>query len=556
MTSTMLADRYQLEELIATGGMGTVHRAIDTHLGRPVAVKILKRVLADDATFLERFRREARAAAAISHPGVARVYDYGERSSEPFIVMELVDGDTLADRIAHHGPLHWEEAFAIAEQVASALSAAHAHGVVHRDVKPANILVDWSGRVKVTDFGIARAARATTLTRPGMVLGSANYVAPEQAQGSTVGPAADLYSLGCVLFESIVGTTPYQGRSAVAIATQHVSAPVPDPREYVADLPEQAARLIMRSLGKQPGDRFPSAATMAAALADVRRGHDPSAPSQDLTISLPVTRPPVPPAGPSAGGPGLEPPASPRPPEGPSAGHPRAESPETGSIPTVLPPEASAAGPSRGPSSVTAALPRAEAGRSGFEGGRAGRGLQPAAAGHTPPMPWARVPGDLRPAGAGPGGPPGRLARGDTPAQRRRRRRATWLIGLALGLVALLALPLVVSKQSGDTSSAGTAGTAGTAPSARGGGGGAALATTQVRLPDLRGERLGVATAKLRALDLEVDVRRGRGGGGRGAVVVSMSPGPDTMVDHGSTVQLVGGRPGDGKSGDPSKESD
>jgi serine/threonine-protein kinase len=381
-----------------------------------------------------------------------------------------------------------------------------------------------------------------------MVLGSANYVAPEQAQGSTVGPAADLYSLGCVLFESIVGTTPYQGRSAVAIATQHVSAPVPDPREYVADLPEQAARLIMRSLGKQPGDRFPSAATMAAALADVRGGHDPSAPSQDLTISLPVTRPPVPPAGPSAGGPGLEPPA----------GHPRPEPPETGTgpIPAVEPPEASATGPSPGPSpgpsSVTAALPRAEAGRSRLEGGRAGRGLQPAAAGHTPPMPWARVPGDLRPAGAGPGGPPGRLARGDTPAQRR-RRWATWLVGLALGLVALLALPLVVSKQSGDTSSAGTAGTA---PSARGGGEGAALATTRVRLPDLRGERLGVATAKLRALDLEVDVRRGRGGGGRGVVVVSMSPGPDTMVDHGSTVQLVGGRPGDGKSGDPSKESD
>jgi serine/threonine protein kinase len=548
MTSTMLADRYQLGELIATGGMGTVHRAIDTHLGRPVAVKILKRVLADDATFLERFRREARAAAAISHPGVARVYDYGERSSEPFIVMELVDGDTLADRIVHHGPLHWEEAFAIAGQVASALSAAHAHGVVHRDVKPANILVDRSGRVKVTDFGIARAARATTLTRPGMVLGSANYVAPEQAQGSTVGPAADLYSLGCVLFESIVGTTPYQGRSAVAIATQHVSAPVPDPREYVADLPEQAARLIMRSLGKQPGDRFPSAATMAAALADVRRGHDPSAPSQDLTISLPVTRLPVPPEGPSAGGPGLEPPAIPRPPEGPPAGHPRPEPPEAGPIPTVEPPEASATGPSPGPSSVTAALPRAEAGMSRFEGGRAGRGLQPAAAGHTPPMPWARVPGDLRPAGAGPGGPPGRLARGDTPAQRR-RRRATWLVGLALGLVALLALPLVVSKRSGDTSSAGTAGTA---PSARGGGEGAALATTQVRLPDLRGERLGVATAKLRALDLEVDVRRGRGGGGRRAVVVSMSPGPDTIVDRGSTVQLVG----DGKSGDPSKESD
>ncbi|HZD37843.1 MAG TPA: protein kinase, partial [Actinomycetes bacterium] len=287
MASTMLADRYELGELIATGGMGNVYRAVDTHLGRPVAVKVLKQVLADDATFLERFRREARAAAAISHPGVARVFDYGERSSVPFIVMELVEGDTLAARIAR-GALPWQEAFAIAEQVASALSAAHGHGVVHRDVKPANILVDRSGRVKVTDFGIARAAQATTLTRPGMVLGSANYVAPEQAQGATAGPAADLYSLGCVLYESVVGRTPYQGNNAVAIATQHVSSPVPDPRRLVPDLPEPAARLIIRSLGKEPGDRFPSAAAMAGALADVRLGRDPSAPSKDRTVSLPV----------------------------------------------------------------------------------------------------------------------------------------------------------------------------------------------------------------------------------------------------------------------------
>jgi len=523
MMPTMLADRYQLGELIATGGMGTVHRAIDTHLGRPVAVKILKRVLADDTTFLERFRREARAAASISHPGVARVYDYGERSSEPFIVMELVEGDTLAERIAHHGLLPWQEAFAIAAQVASALSAAHAHGVVHRDVKPANILVDRSGRVKVTDFGIARAARATTLTRPGMVLGSANYVAPEQAQGNTVGPAADLYSLGCVLFESIVGTTPYQGRSAVAIATQHVSAPIPDPRDQVPDLPEHAARLIMRSLGKQPGDRFPSAAAMAAALNDARMGRDPSAPSQDQTISLPVASPPMA-----------------APPAWPPAGHPEPEPSATGPLPRMEPPDASVNEPLAGPSSVTAALPRA------------GRGPREAVEGHTPPMPWARVPGDVRPAGAGPGGPPGRLARGDTPAQRRSRRRATWLLGLALGLVALLALPLALSRQSGDTSSAGTAGTA---PATRGGAEGASLGTTQVRLPDLRGQRLGVATATLHALDLEVDVQRERGGGRR-AVVVSMSPGPDSVVDHGSTVQVVVGRPGKGTGGDGNEEGD
>ncbi len=267
MSQTVLAERYRLGELIATGGMGSVYRAVDTHLRRPVAVKVLKRVLADDSTFLERFRREARAAAAISHPGVATVYDYGERSNEAFIVMELIEGDTLAERIARHGRLPWQMAFAVAEQVAAALSAAHGHGVVHRDVKPANILLDRAGHVKVTDFGIARAAQATTLTRPGMVLGSANYVAPEQAQGNQVGPAADLYSLGCVLFESVTGNTPYQGPNAVSIATQHVSSPVPDPRDQVPELPAAAAELIVRSLGKQPGARFPSAAIWVAGLA-------------------------------------------------------------------------------------------------------------------------------------------------------------------------------------------------------------------------------------------------------------------------------------------------
>jgi eukaryotic-like serine/threonine-protein kinase len=506
MHPTMLAERYQLGELIATGGMGTVHRAVDTHLGRPVAVKILKRVLADDATFLERFRREARAAAVISHPGVARVYDYGERSSEPFIVMELVDGDTLAERIARGGPLSWQHAFAIAEQVAAALSAAHTHGVVHRDVKPANILIDRAGRVKVTDFGIARAARATTLTRPGMVLGSANYVAPEQAQGNTVGPAADLYSLGCVLFESVTGSTPYQGRSAVAIATQHVSAPVPDPRDHVADLPEPAARLIMRSLGKQPDDRFPSAASMAAALRDVRLGRDPSAPGNDQTVALPALD---------------------------------------------LPDPLDAPGGGAAPEAITTALPRAEpaAGRPVV-----GRGREAAAGGEdTPPMAWPRVPGDVRPGGAGPPLRPGRLARHEHPGQRRSRRRATWLLGLALSLVALLALPLVISRHNGEAS---TPRPAATTPVGRGGGDGATLATSQVRLPDLRGERLGDATAKLRALDLQVVVQRD-GGGGRHGVVVSMSPVPDSAVARGSTVELqVSGRPGKDKGGNGSKEGD
>jgi serine/threonine protein kinase len=300
VTPTLLGNRYRLGERLAAGGMGSVYRAVDETLGRQVAVKALRRELADDPTFLERFRREARAAAVLSHPGVAAIYDYGEVEGQPFIVMELVEGENLAERVAAMGPLPWQEAFAIGEQVAAALAAAHAHGLVHRDIKPANIMLGRDGRAKVTDFGIAQAAQATTLTRSGMVLGSANYVAPEQAKGGHVGPAADLYSLGCVLFEAVTGETPYHGGNAVAIATQHVSAPVPDPRELRPDLPAQAAALIMRALRKQPDARFSSGTAMAAALAAARQ-------EQDATQILPS---PIVPAAP----PGPVPSGAPRPP--------------------------------------------------------------------------------------------------------------------------------------------------------------------------------------------------------------------------------------------------
>jgi eukaryotic-like serine/threonine-protein kinase len=269
---TLLGDRYRLGERLADGGMGSVYRAVDESLGRPVAVKVLRRELADDPAFLERFRREARAAAALSHPGVAGVYDYGELGGQPFIVMELVEGETLAERIAARGRLAWDETFALGEQVARALAAAHGCRLVHRDVKPGNVLIGPDGRAKVTDFGIAKAATSSTLTRTGMVLGSANYVAPEQAKGDRVGPAADLYALGCVLFEAVCGRTPYAGGNPVAIATQHVSAPVPDPRQHRRDLPVPVARLIRRAMAKEPGDRFASASAMADLLASVLNG--------------------------------------------------------------------------------------------------------------------------------------------------------------------------------------------------------------------------------------------------------------------------------------------
>jgi eukaryotic-like serine/threonine-protein kinase len=277
MSQAVLGDRYRLGERIAGGGMGSVYRAVDESLGRHVAVKVLRRELAAEPAYLERFRREARASAALSHPGVAGVYDYGELGGSAFIVMELVEGETLAERIAARGRLPWPEAFAIGEQVARALAAAHAHGLVHRDVKPGNVMVDAAARAKVTDFGIAKAAASAPLTRTGMVVGSANYVAPEQAQGDDVGPAADQYSLGCVLFEAVTGSPPYRGASAVAIAAQHVSAPVPDPRR--PDLPVAAGDLIRRALAKSPEDRFTSAAAMADALATAIPGTpEPQAP--------------------------------------------------------------------------------------------------------------------------------------------------------------------------------------------------------------------------------------------------------------------------------------
>lgn len=268
--SIILAGRYRLEERIALGGMGEVWRAHDERLNRTVAVKLLKPELAEQPSFLERFRREAQSAAALSHPNVASVYDYGAVEGRPYIVMEFVAGETLAQRIARMGRIPWPQALDIGVEVAHALAAAHARSLVHRDIKPGNVLLDATGHAKVTDFGIALADQATALTQTGSVVGTASYMAPEQASALPVGPAADIYALGAVLYHAITGHPPYEADHSVAVAMQHISAPVPDIRADNPALPDNVALLLMQAMDKKPGRRFTSAAAFAAAIEHVR----------------------------------------------------------------------------------------------------------------------------------------------------------------------------------------------------------------------------------------------------------------------------------------------
>jgi serine/threonine-protein kinase len=280
---TLLGHRYRLFAPIASGGMGTVWRAEDTVLHRSVAVKVLSEGLAADDRFVERFRLEARAAAGLSHPNVAGVFDYGEddRTQTPFIVMELLDGETLADRLHRTGPLPAEEAARIAALAADALETAHASGVVHRDVKPGNIMLTARGDVKVMDFGIAAAAWATPLTATGTTMGTATYISPEQASGDRSTPASDVYSLGVVLFEMLTGRPPFVAGSPVAVASAHVHQAPPSLVTMRPDLPASLVRAVEQALAKDPADRPASAAAFAAML----RGQDQA----QATAVLPVT---------------------------------------------------------------------------------------------------------------------------------------------------------------------------------------------------------------------------------------------------------------------------
>ncbi len=261
-----LGGRYRLIELLGSGGMATIYRATDTQLGRDVALKLLRPEYLRDPDFASRFRSEAQAAASLSHPNVVTVYDFGEDPSGPYIVMELVDGEDLATILRRSGALPPRQAARIGAGVAQALAAAHARGLVHRDIKPGNVLIGADGRVKVADFGIARAVAEAQVTLPGTTLGSVHYFSPEQARGEQATAASDIYSLGIVLYEMLTGVRPWEGDSAASVALARLSGPIPDPATVRPSVPPDLASITRKALALDPNDRWPSAAAMADAL--------------------------------------------------------------------------------------------------------------------------------------------------------------------------------------------------------------------------------------------------------------------------------------------------
>lgn len=269
LLGTLLNDRYRLEARIGTGGMSTVYRAQDQTLERAVAIKLMNREIATDSDQLERFRREARAVAQLSHPHIVGVIDAGEDEGRPYIVLEYVEGETLKARIRRLGELEISEAVAYAIEIARALGAAHARHIVHRDVKPQNVLIDEEGSAKVTDFGIARSLDDDGLTQDGRVLGTTDYVSPEQALGHDVTGQSDLYSLGIVLYEMLVGEVPFKGENQVAVAMRHVREELPDVQIRRPEVSASLAAVVDRATAKDLHERYRSDEELIADLEDV-----------------------------------------------------------------------------------------------------------------------------------------------------------------------------------------------------------------------------------------------------------------------------------------------
>jgi beta-lactam-binding protein with PASTA domain/predicted Ser/Thr protein kinase len=293
-TPRLLSERYELGETLGYGGMSEVHRGLDTRLGRDVAVKVLRADLARDPQFQMRFRREAQNAAALNHPAIVAVYDTGEVQSEfgplPYIVMEYVDGQTLREIVKTTGPMSQQKVIEVMADVCAALDFSHRHQIIHRDVKPANIMITRAGAVKVMDFGIARAlGEGQNVTQTAAVIGTAQYLSPEQARGEAVDARSDVYAAGCVLFELLTGEPPFTGDTPVAVAYQHVREDPRRPSEVNPDIPAALDAVVLKALSKNPANRYQSSAEMRNDLVRVRAGQAPLAPtvmSEDERIAL------------------------------------------------------------------------------------------------------------------------------------------------------------------------------------------------------------------------------------------------------------------------------
>jgi serine/threonine protein kinase len=423
---TMLGGRYRLDERIAGGGMGDVWRATDEVLGRTVAVKVLLQALVEEPGFAERFRGEARTMATINHPGVVDVYDYGNENDTAFLVMEYIEGDALSRTLSRVGRLTPARTMALMAQAADALHAAHEKGIVHRDVKPGNLLVRPNGTLVLTDFGIARSAMVGQLTAAGSVLGTASYISPEQASGQGATPLSDVYALGVVAYQCLSGRRPFEGENPLEIAMRHVrDQPPPLP----PDIPQPARQIVDTAMSKDPNQRYPSAAALgqvarraAGQLAAASTAARPAVPSSAMPGS-----PMMPPGSPVSAMPGAPmsgPPGAPMsgPPGQPVSGAPGTAGPSFQPGPAGMPPGMQAGptsgppgeyqpGPSSGPPSgfppPTSGGPYGDGPKPGGPVGASGTRVMPAS-GMTGPVPSGPPSGP----GGGPPPPPGQFARG------------------------------------------------------------------------------------------------------------------------------------------------
>src|SRR3954452_15257171 len=286
---TLFDGRYRIQRKLGSGGMANVYLAEDQELGRRVAIKILNDRHANDDQFVERFRREAKNAAALSHPNIVSIYDRGEAEGTYYIAMEFIDGRTLKELIVSRGPAPLTVAVEYARQILSALRFAHRHGIVHRDIKPHNALVDAEGRVKVADFGIARAG-TSQMTEAGSIVGTAQYLSPEQARGAAVDQRSDVYSLGIVLYELLTGNVPFNGDTPVEIAMKHLSALPEPPSALRPEVPRELDLIVTRALAKDPAERYQSAEEMDADLEAFLRGAAVSPVTEEAATQIMLLR--------------------------------------------------------------------------------------------------------------------------------------------------------------------------------------------------------------------------------------------------------------------------